>query len=231
VIHLRPLIALVLLIILSTMVYSYGHKKFTYGVKFGIVKNSFDYLPDGANNPFQALDFDSKTGFIGGVFYDWAPLKYTNKVNITFGLSYKMLVFKGDFVSLDNPPIIGDFKDYFHCLDVPIGIKLVNTNMNGRPFIGAGIQTDFIIAESQTTGIQHSDTMETEPHYDTIPTYNSKANIGTYFCTGFEIPGQSYLYVIQFKYIRWGKDNFTSADSFFNRNKNELQITFGIKLR
>jgi len=224
----KKIILLPLLILLAMGLTAAADRQFKYGVKLGVVKNSFEYLPDGANNPFDSTDIDPYWGFIGGVFYDVQIFKGNPIVYFTFGGSYKLLAFKGDFAIADDPPLVGDFKNYFHTIDVPVGFKFVHPTMNGHPFFGIGLQSDFIVAES--TSIDFSGEPP-EGSYETIPEFDKRHNLGMYLSTGFEIPGNSYAYVFQVKYIRWSHNNFTAANSFFERNRNEFQITFGIRIK
>jgi hypothetical protein len=216
-----------LLLLLTTGLGVAAERQFKYGVKFGVVKNAFDAVPEGANNPFDTVDIDPYWGFIGGVFYDVQIFKSNPIVFFTFGGSYKLLLFKGDFAIDSDPLVVGDFKNYFHTIDVPVGFKFIHPTMNGHPFFGIGLQSDFIVAESQTI-----DFSATPPagDYDTITDFAKRHNLGMYLTSGFEIPGGSYSYVFEIKYIRWSHNNFTADTSFFERGRNEFQITFGVKI-
>lgn len=196
-----------------------------YGFKFGIIKNSFTALPNSPNNPFSAMELDSKIGFIAGTFYDVAIFRGSPIIYFTTGASYKFLNFKGDFATKDDPVVLGDFHNYFHVLDIPVGIKVAFDKMNGRPYLGAGVQTDFMLAENKSVNTSGA----TATEIDTIPGYNSRVNVGFYINTGFEIPTSSIMYCIDFKYIWWGMDNFTAEQSFYKRSKGEIQLTFGLK--
>ncbi|MBP7865241.1 MAG: outer membrane beta-barrel protein [Acidobacteria bacterium] len=199
--------------------------RFQYGFKFGLVRNGFEALPSSPTNPFSAVKVDGKLGFLGGAFYDIALFRGGQDIYFTTAAAYKFLNFKGDFATTDTPPVLGDFRVYFHVLDLPVGVKVAFNKMNGHPYVGAGVQTDFILAHSQSTN-----TTGVTQDYNLVPAYNSRTNVGFYFNGGFEIPSSSFMYVIDFKYIWWGLDNFTGAETFYKRNKGELQFTFGIKI-
>jgi len=204
-----------------------GEDRWSYGVKFGIIRNGFEGIIGSPNAPFASVDIESATGVMAGAFYEYklAPKKVPG-LEFVFGVGYKLNYMKGDYATAATPPMIGDFKNYFHLLDVPIGLKYAIQQMNGRPYLGIGVQTDYILGESQTT----SSGGEPTPDVDTIPEYNSRINAGIYFAGGFDIPGKKYSYLIEIRYIRWMRDNFKPQPSYFLRNAGELQLTLGIKV-
>lgn len=204
------------------------NEKFKYGIKFGFLWNDFSALENGANNPFLTDKISSKTGLIGGVFYDYFLKR---NMAVTFGLNYKLLVLKGTYVTDTDTPILGDFKNYYHCIDIPAGVKLYNLNMNGRPFVGGGIEYERIIADDTTFSISGEGDESYVESLNTIPGYNSKSNLGPYVNFGFEIPGYNLNYVLEFKYIRWMQDTFEGDLTFYDRSKNEFRIMFGVKIK
>ncbi len=225
----RKIIFFILLLTLF-LTFSFGkrNEKFKYGVKFGLLWNDFSALSDGANNPFLSDKITSKTGLIGGVFYDYFLKR---NLAVTFGLNYKLLVLKGTYVTDTETPILGDFKNYFHCIDIPMGVKLYNMNMNGRPYIGGGLEYERIVGDDKTFSISGEGDMDYVESLNTIPGYNSKSNLGPYMSFGFEIPGINYNYILEFKYVRWMQDTFEGDLTFYERSKNEFRILFGLKIK
>jgi hypothetical protein len=199
--------------------------KMQYGFRFGVVFNGFESTHTAANSPFLDETVEKKVGFLGGAFYDFRVYQGNPILLVTTGINYKMLRFKGNFVTEDTPAVLGSYNNLFHCVDFPVGLKAVLTHMNGRPFFGAGLQMDVIAVDSRTISNVPIE------QYDTIPAYNSRFNLGPYFQAGFEVPTNSYYYCFEFRYIHWGKDNFTPNSCFFSRNKGEIQLTFGLKFR
>jgi hypothetical protein len=209
----------------------HAESRLQYGFKFGVSVNSFDEIPNSPNNPFETADVNGQLGYIAGVFYDYQLMKGNSGLYLTFGGAWKMLSMKGNFATDDDPPITGDYKNYFHLVDIPIGLKYVFKQYNGRPFAGAGFQMDVIAADQQTFGVDGHDELQDDPPWDTTPIYASRVNTGVYFHGGFELPSKKYLYVFEVKYIRWTRDNFTPAESWFERGQGEFQFTFGVKIR
>mgnify|MGYP001767031133 CR=1 FL=1 len=207
--------------------YSVAEDRWSYGVKFGLVQNGFEAVPNSTESPFALYDIEGQTGFMVGAFYEYqlAPVKVPG-LAFTFGIGYKFNYLKGDYATADDPPVIGDFKNYFHILDVPIGFKYAIQQMNGRPFVAMGVQTDYILGESQTLSTVGEHAMDV----DTVPDYNSRINAGIYFGGGFDIPGKKYSYIIEFRYVRWMRDNFLASTSYFVRKDGEFQFTLGIKV-
>ncbi len=220
-----------LLILVCLPLTTLADKRFQAGVKFGIVRAPFETIPDGANNPFDAVNIDSRIGFIGGVYYDYQILRRYPGVFFTFGASYKLINFKGNYLYEGETPVLGNFKNYFHTIDIPVGMKMEYNHLNGRPFFGAGLEVEIIAAESHTQGFGDNPHPDTVPTFNTITPYKQRTNLGPYFCAGFEIPGQTYAYTIEFRYVRWAQDNWTGDSSFYNRGKGEIQVTLGIKIR
>jgi hypothetical protein len=222
-----------LILFISTLfVSAQKDERFQYGLKFGIVQNSFEALPDSTLNPFATLEIDGRTGFMAEAFYDYqlAP-KQMPPLYLTFGLGYKLLIMRGEFMTDDDPPLTGDFHNYFHTLDFPVGAKMIFKQFQGRPFVGAGLQMDAIIAESKSQGGTHGTPDDALPDFESIPDYRTRLNTGIYVNGGFEIPGGNYLYVFEFRYIHWSRDNFTADTSFYERSRGEIQWTFGVKIR
>ena len=224
-------IVLILLLALSLAVLIHAEERFQYGFKAGVVVNSFDEIPGSLNNPFGTATVNGQLGYIAGVFYDYQLLKNNPNLYLSFGGSWKMLSFKGDFTTEDDPPITGDYKNYFHLVDLPIGAKYVFKQFNGRPYAGGGFQMDIIVADHQSFGVTGHDDLQSDPPWDTTPIYASRVNTGVYFNGGFEIPSKKYIYVLDIKYIRWTRDNFTPQEAWFERGDGEFQFTFGVKIR
>jgi len=225
---------IILIIILASTVLillPQASDRFQSGAKFGVVGNSFTSFPDGVNNPFQEMDIHSRPGLVAGVFYEYQIFSNKPYLFVCFGGSYKLLYFKGYFTTTDAEPVTGDVRQFFHVIDVPIGMKVIHPTMNGHPFFGIGLEMDVIVADSHLINFDQELAPEQEQDYDIVKEYKNRHNLGLYFCSGFEIKGKSFSYVFEFRYIRWALDNFTDDTSFFSRSKNEVQLTFGIKLR
>jgi hypothetical protein len=221
----------ILLAILVSSAWMLAEERLQYGFKFGVVYNSFKEIPGTPNSPFETATVNGQLGYIAGIFYDYQLLQNYPNLYLTFGGSWKLLSFKGDFTTADDPPITGDYKDYFHAVDIPIGLKYVFKQFNGRPYAGAGFQMDILVADQQTFGVTGHDELQDNPPWDTTPIYASRVNTGVYFNGGFEIPGKRYIYVLDIKYIRWTRNNFTAQDAWFDRDDGEVQFTFGVKIR
>lgn len=205
-------------------------ERLQYGFKFGVVQNSFNPYPQVASQHFQSLDMNSRMGLLAEAFYDWQAFRKAPFFFFSFGTGYKMLGVKGNFVTDDTPEVTGSFRNYFHCMEFPVGVKFVGTRFAGRPFVGAGMQIDWIVADSEKLEIT-SPVGVTGIDADTRPPYHTKVNAGWYFNTGLEIPTKSYFYVFEFRFIQWGRDNFKPENSFYGREDQEFQITFGVKIR
>lgn len=217
--------ALVLLAVCPFLLAEKDLSRMQYGFRFGIAKNGYTLVPDGGGNPFADVNIESRTGFIAGAFYDIFLRQGTVNLYFTTSANYKVTFFKGNYVTAGETPVLGKFKNIFHIVDVPLGIKMSIAKLNGRPFFGGGLQLDFIVGDGTT--FSGGDGTE----YDTIPAYNTRVNAGPYFNAGFEIPIKTFIYCFEFKYIAWTRDNFVPSTSFYKRDKGELQLTFGIKVR
>lgn len=226
-----PYIVLIL-IVSAICVTAQVEERFQYGLKFGVVQNQFEVIPDSPLNPFESLEIDGRTGFMAEAFYDYQLLPdKMPPLHMTFGLGYKLLIMRGQFKTAGDTPVTGDFHNYFHTLDFPVGVKMVFKQFNGRPFVGAGLQMDAIVGETVSSGGTHGTADEALPDFETIPDYRTRLNTGVYFNAGFEIPSTNFLYVFEFRYIRWSRDNFDAETSFYERSNGEIQWTFGVKIR
>lgn len=224
-------VLLVLIMNVFLLTFLHAEDRFQYGFKFGIVNNGFNKYGSGHGNPFNEVSLDSRMGFTAGAFYDWQAFSKLPYLNVSFGAGYKLLRLSGSFNTADATPVLGEFTNYYHLIDAPIGIKFISSHYRGRPFFGAGLQIDAVVGESQSIDFSNGSTPPAGTTYDTIPPYSSRINYGPYIHGGFEIPTANYFYVLEVKYIIWGQDMFKPETSFYGRDKNEVQITFGIKVR
>jgi len=88
---------------------------------------------------------------------------------------------------------------------------------------------DIIVADHQSFGVTGHDDLQSDPPGTRPPSTPAAVNTGVYFNGGFEIPSKKYIYVLDIKYIRWTRDNFTPQEAWFERGDGEFQFTFASK--
>ena len=207
-----------------------AERRFQPGVRFGLVSAAFDRANSQPTDPFAALDPEGKVGLMGGAFYDVRLTEGSPALVFTFGASYKLLRMNAHFATADTPPVLGDVRDYFHAIDLPAGVKVVHRRLNGQPFVGAGVVTDIIVADSRTIDFS-SEPAAGRDAYTIRPVYRNRVNVGGYLSGGFEVPVQSYACVFEVRWVRWGRDNFDARTWLYGRGRNEWQFSVGIKQR
>lgn len=204
-----------------------SNSRVQYGFRFAYVNNDVSAIPGGANNPFTTVTLKGQPGFVAGVVYDAMLYRGRTSVAFSFGAGYKLYHFKGNFTAPNGTSTVnGTFHNYYHMLDMPLGVKVINSHLAGHPYVGGGLQIDYALGERSNVKAGGSSAT-----YNTTPGYSSRVNTGLFGCVGLEIPGGGFNYCVEGKYIDWNRDNFKKDMAFFQRGGSEFQIAFIIKTK